>query len=254
MRPPIATRPPRRRPDLRALLALLAALLVPSAASALEWWDGRLAVHGYTEMQLRWLSDGWDANNWYMSQWANVLNLELEADIAPNGFGPFDLVSGFARIEVRYECIFTGCGIGGSHQHFGDRADRAPARNWRDGYSTGLAGDTVFEPQERIHQGHSDLLTIRSSPLLDPIVALGGLWGVQDGEAFETLPRWLRRCVDSCGRPRKLATVGQALIHPLDWTTLARTALQARASGKALADALPPLLAASSRSNARQRV
>ena len=29
----------------------------------------------------------------------------------PDGWGPFDSISAFARIEVRYDCVWTGCGL-----------------------------------------------------------------------------------------------------------------------------------------------
>jgi hypothetical protein len=159
---------------VRALPALLLALALPSGASAFEWADGRIDLHGYTELQLRWLSDGYDAHNWYQSQWANTLDLELELDLLRDGWGPIDLVSGFVRVEVRYECVFTGCGIAGTHRYFGDRASRAPARNWRDGITTGFVGNVADQqPRQLIHEGHSNLLTVRSIPQLRPLVELG---------------------------------------------------------------------------------
>jgi hypothetical protein len=158
---------------VRALPTLLLVLCLPTAVSAYEWADGRVDLHGYTELQLRWLSDGYDANNWYQSQWANTLDLELELDLLPNGFGPIDLVTGFARIEVRYECVFTGCGIAGTHRMFGDRAKQAPAENWRHGITSGFDGDVRGRLRERIHGGHNGLLTVLASPELRPLAELG---------------------------------------------------------------------------------
>jgi hypothetical protein len=155
---------------------LLALLLLAAAAPAhaFETEDRRVALHGYAEMQLRWLSDDFDANSWYHSQWANTLDLELELDLAPDGFGPFDVLTAFARVEVRYECVFTGCGIGGTYRMFGDRARQAPARNWRDGITTGFAGDVPNAVErERIHRGSNELLTLLASPLIRPLADLG---------------------------------------------------------------------------------
>jgi hypothetical protein len=154
--------------------ALSSLLLAVHPAAAFETEDGEVALHGSFDMQFRWLSDDFDSNNWYMSQWANTLNLELELNPFPDGFLFFDVLSGFVRVEVRYDCIFTGCGIGGSHRWFGDRARQAPAKNWRDGITTGFVNNTPdAQLRERIHRGSNDLVTLTSSPLLKPLFDLG---------------------------------------------------------------------------------
>ncbi len=159
---------------LLATAAILLCLAHAGPARAFEWFDGRLQAHGFFGLQLRYLSDNFDARNWYFSQWANQLNLEIEADIAPDGFGPFDLVTGFARVELRFECAFSGCGIAGSYRHFGDRAERAPASNWRDGVTGTFTANSCCQSESRaIHGGSSDLLTIFSAPLLTPLVEAG---------------------------------------------------------------------------------
>jgi len=61
--------------------------------------------------------------------------------------------------------------------------------------------------------------------------------------ANEVLPAWLGRCVDRYGSPRPAATAWRAIAHPLDFAAFVRTALHAPAAAKALAAALPPLLA-----------
>jgi len=164
----------RKRAGFAARLLSLLLLAASAPAYAFETEDRRVALHGYAEMQLRWLSDDFDANSWYHSQWANTLDLELELDLAPDGFGPFDVLTAFARVEVRYECVFTGCGIGGTYRMFGDRARQAPARNWRDGITTGFAGNVPNAVErERIHRGSNELLTLLSSPLIRPLADLG---------------------------------------------------------------------------------
>jgi len=65
--------------------------------------------------------------------------------------------------------------------------------------------------------------------------------------ANEILPAWLSRCVDAYGKPRPIMTALQAMLHPLDLASFTRTALHAPGAAKALADALPPLLAGSRR-------
>jgi hypothetical protein len=94
-------------------------------------WDGRIAIHGFYGMQVRSIIEGyqWQNNSWDLTQWYHVLNLEIEADIAPEGFGPFDIISAFGRIEVRYDCVWTrGCGIFSSADTYGDRSRRLPER------------------------------------------------------------------------------------------------------------------------------
>jgi hypothetical protein len=156
--------------------ALVAVAALPRAAAAFETEDGRVALHGYYEMQLRWLSDGFDANNWYTSQWAHTLDLELEVSPFPNGIGPFDVLTGFLRVEARYECVFTGCAVGGTYRMFGDRARQAPARNWRDGVTSGFVGNEPnVRPRGRIHLGRNELVTLTRSPLLQPLFDLGAM-------------------------------------------------------------------------------
>ena len=112
-----------------AVLAVLG-----SSANALEFWDGRLAIHGYYGMQIRSINESFQFqnNDWDLTQWYHVLNLEIEGDIAPDGFGPFDLISAFGRVEVRYDCVWTrGCGIFSSADAYGDRAKKLPERLMR---------------------------------------------------------------------------------------------------------------------------
>ena len=104
--------------------------VVASPAAAIELWDGRLAIHGYFEQQVRTIANGFNASdNWDLTQWYHVLNVEIEADIAPDGFGPFDVISAFGRVEVRYDCVWTrGCGIFSSADTYGDRSKSLPER------------------------------------------------------------------------------------------------------------------------------
>jgi hypothetical protein len=91
------------------VLAVVSSLLAARPASAVELLDGRVAVHGYFEAQIRSLVRDYDfSDDWDLSQWWNVLNLEIEANLAPDGWGPFDVISVFGRIEVRYDCVWTG--------------------------------------------------------------------------------------------------------------------------------------------------
>ena len=124
--------------------------LCATNARAFEFFDGRLQIHGFYEAQIRSImrdfstSDGWDLTQFY-----HVLNVEIEADVAPDGFGPFDLVSMFGRVEVRYDCVWTrACGVFSSADTYGDRANRLPGR-LSDGRRAGLNGHLRNEAPRR---------------------------------------------------------------------------------------------------------
>ncbi len=131
---------------VRAVLAavlFMSGTVVTSAmpAKAIEFWDGRLEVHGYYEQQIRSIwTDFSGSSDWDLTQWYHVLNLEIEADIAPDGFGPFDLVSAFARVETRYDCVWRrGCYLLPNVDVYGDRPGRLPAR-LASGRESGFSG------------------------------------------------------------------------------------------------------------------
>jgi hypothetical protein len=110
--------------------AICALAILASPAAAIEFWNDRLAIHGFYDQQIRSIMEDFSTkNDWDLTQWYHVLNLEIEAEIAPEGFGPFDLISAFGRIEVRYDCVWTrGCAIFSSVNTYGDRAKRLPER------------------------------------------------------------------------------------------------------------------------------
>ena len=143
-----------RRPDLlrrvRIRVALAAGIaLAPPAAIALELGDGRVELHGYYELQLRAIARDFDASDdWDLTQFAHVLDLEVEADILPQpvGFfaqpvGIFDAATLFARVEVRYDCVWShGCGLFPSANAFGNGAKKLPKR-LNSGRRDGLVGN-----------------------------------------------------------------------------------------------------------------
>ncbi len=103
------------------------ALWSPSAG-AFEAFDGRVQLHGFGEIQTRAIAQDY-AQDLDLVQWYNVLSVELETDILPDGWGPFDLLSSYVRIEGRYDCVWTrGCGTMRSADSFGDRANKLPRR------------------------------------------------------------------------------------------------------------------------------
>ena len=108
---------------------VMAGMLVHAqAARALEAFEGRIQFHGFVEEQLRVL-DGSFNEEADLAQWYNVLNLELETDILPNGWGPIDLLQTYTRVEARYDCVYShGCGTMKSVNTYGNRSKRLPQR------------------------------------------------------------------------------------------------------------------------------
>jgi hypothetical protein len=137
----------------------------------------RFRVNGYLETQIRALSDSFESDRWYLSQWAAILNLEPEFDIALDGWGPFDSISAFARIEARYDCIWSGCGVENSWRQFGDRATRAPARNWMDSETLEFVGGIrlpeVGVPVLPLGGGTKKLLPMSANPGFEPSYRVG---------------------------------------------------------------------------------
>ncbi|HTY17746.1 MAG TPA: hypothetical protein VMH82_08460 [Myxococcota bacterium] len=134
----------------------------------------RFSIHGYAEQQLRSISQDYRTDRFYMSQWATVLNLELEGNIAPNGFGPFSLIQTYARIQARFDGIYTGYGIAPTWRPFGDRAVEAPATNWDDGRTNGYSG-VIFVGGGDPHRitNSNSLLQFQQIPPFDKLSSLG---------------------------------------------------------------------------------
>jgi hypothetical protein len=145
----------------------------PGVAAAADYFDGRLSIHGFAELQLRSLSQSYRTDRFYVSQWANVLDLEVEGNIAPNGFGPFSLIQSYTRVEARYDCVWTGCAVAPTWRYFGDRADQAP-RNLDDGRTNPYSGvlNVGVNAPERIAKNH-ELLPFTQIPPIDRLAALG---------------------------------------------------------------------------------
>jgi hypothetical protein len=120
--------------------AALFALLAPRAG-AIEVLDGRIQAHGFVEMQIRAIDRDFE-EELDLVQWYNILNVEIEFDIAPDGFGPIDLLEAFVRIEGRYDCVYQQrgpCNIFPSVNTYGDDAKRLPKR-LRDGIDPEYGG------------------------------------------------------------------------------------------------------------------
>ena len=112
-----------------ALVAFAALVLgSPEAARAVEAFEGRLQAHGFVEMQVRGLNRDF-AEELDLSQWYNVINVEVEADFLPDGWGPFDLLQGYVRIEGRYDCVYSeGCGALQDARVYGNESEDLPLR------------------------------------------------------------------------------------------------------------------------------
>ena len=111
-----------------SLLFLVLTSLAPSGAAAFEAFDGRLQAHGFYESQLRVMNADY-SEDWDVTQWYQVFNLELELDLIDETVGIFDLLSAYVRAEVRYDCIYSrGCGMFRSMNTYGDRSKSLPRR------------------------------------------------------------------------------------------------------------------------------
>ncbi len=130
-------------------------LLLSSSAAALEAFDGRLQAHGFAEMQIRALDEKFE-QQLDLAQWYNVLNVELEFDILPDGWGPIDLLSAYVRVEGRYDCVYKrGCGMFSSADAYGDRAHRVPDR-LADGEASDFGG--VIEVGQPLRQNPTNTI------------------------------------------------------------------------------------------------
>jgi len=113
---------------MASAITAVVALVAPGGAGAFEAFDGRLQVHGFYESQFRTISADF-SEDWDVTQWYQVLNIEVELDIVEDGYGWLDLLSAYVRWEGRYDCIYSrGCGLFRSINAYGDRAKSLPRR------------------------------------------------------------------------------------------------------------------------------
>src|SRR5262245_59314349 len=130
---------------LASVAALGLSLPLAPRARAVEAFNGRLQVHGFAEAQIRGLSSNF-SEDLDLAQWYNVLNLEFEGDVAPEGWGPTNLIEAFVRVEVRYDCVWTrACGMFQSANAYGDRARKVPQR-FRDAKDDDFSGVILPTP------------------------------------------------------------------------------------------------------------
>ncbi len=140
------------RRALSALWLAIASAGIPGApAGAFEYFDGRLQVHGYFGQQVRAIGRNLDPGDGVeLAQWYHVLEVEIEGDLAPEGFGPFEIVEAFVRLEARYDCVWShACHLFPRVETYGDGARRLPKR-LNSGRLAGLTG-TLANGDERRH-------------------------------------------------------------------------------------------------------
>jgi hypothetical protein len=130
-----------------ALAALLLLAASPELARAIEAFDGRLQVHGFGEMQVRGLNRSFE-EEFDLAQWYNVLNVEVEADILPDGWGPINLLSAYVGAEARYDAIYNeGYWMFPSVSTYGNESRALPLR-LRDARDEDWAG--VIETNDQV--------------------------------------------------------------------------------------------------------
>ncbi|RIK96787.1 MAG: hypothetical protein DCC71_22180 [Proteobacteria bacterium] len=174
--------------------------------------EGRIEIHGYVEEQVRALAADYDhTDGWDLSQWYNVLSVETDLHLFPDGIGPFDLVSGFVRLEARFDCIwYHGCGMFHGVNAWGNNAKKFPDRNSnarKSGYTGSLfTGDTRpihsiridqlgFEDKDEPVGGRNTPAYLWHVPGVDTLFGVpgrDGVVGTDDDPAFLTFGRFVR--------------------------------------------------------------
>jgi hypothetical protein len=113
-------------------------------ADAIQFWDDRVELHGFYETRMSFGMEDFDPSKGVdMYGWLHVLDLEGEVGIAPEGWGPFDLVSAFARVEVKYDCVWNhACSLLDSVNTFGNDPGNLPHRV-QNARRQGVAGSQI---------------------------------------------------------------------------------------------------------------
>ncbi len=132
---------PRRVSLCAAWLSLALISIGAPGARAVELVEGRVELHGHVETQMRAISEKF-SQELDLAQWYNVLELEVDAHLLPDGWGPIDLLDAHVRAEGRYDAIYSeGFRLFPSINTYGNHARRLPKR-LRDAKDQDLAGVT----------------------------------------------------------------------------------------------------------------
>jgi hypothetical protein len=199
----------------RALVLVIGGAVFGAAppAAAIRFWDDRAELHGFYETRMSFGMEDFDPSKGVdMYGWLHVLDLEGEVSIAPEGWGPFDLVSAFARVEVKYDCVWNhACGLLESVDAFGNDPGNLPHRV-QNARRQGIAGSQLtlddraywFGDRQRLNPGlHFDTESgqRRARPIVysyltvglfgaspGPDGVLGDLRDIKDDDPFSGLP------------------------------------------------------------------
>ncbi|MGH7819671.1 MAG: hypothetical protein ACREQ9_07855, partial [Candidatus Binatia bacterium] len=139
-------------------LAWVTLALIPGGARdarAVEALDGRVELHGHVETQMRAISEKFE-QELDLAQWYHVLELEVDAHVLPDGWGPINLLDAHVRAEGRYDAIYSkGFRLFPSINTYGNHARRLPKR-LRDakdldqaGVTAGTEGSAARIPDEK---------------------------------------------------------------------------------------------------------
>ncbi len=142
MRPVCSVTGLPRRGAIRLAAATLALLSAGApGARAIDLLEGRVELHGHVETQMRGISEKFEQEV-DLAQWYNILALEVDAHVLPEGWGPIDVMSAHVRAEGRYDAIYSeGFRLFPSINTYGNHARRLPKR-LRDAKDLDLAGVT----------------------------------------------------------------------------------------------------------------
>jgi hypothetical protein len=167
---------------LALLLLLLSSVMGAGEARGYDFLEGRVQVHGYLESQFRSMSDGFRDDRWFVSQWAQVLTLEIDAELIRDGLGPIDSVGLFVKGQARFDCIWSRlCGTMRSAQLFGNRSNKAPG-NLANGVTSNFTGVTEFAPAPtRAQNDNNNLVTLDKVPPVSTLLSFGA------GNFFQTI-------------------------------------------------------------------
>ncbi len=175
-------------------LVCCAVLLGARPVSAFEFFDGRLQFHGFYRAEARTIASNFDPGDFRLTQLAHTLNLEIEADIAPDGWGPFNSIGAYTRINARFDCIWTNCGTNSDLYYGNDGAARnlkalfdageddqfqlikmrARSKTLADGTTGDKSGFLDFGTSEPVQPSNHKLTAFFYTPVFQPLFDVGG--------------------------------------------------------------------------------
>jgi hypothetical protein len=122
-------------------MALALISVAARSARAVDALDGRVELHGHVETQMRAIDEKF-SQELDLAQWYNIVELEIDAHVLPEGWGPINVMSAHVRAEGRYDAIYShGFGLFPSVNTYGNHARRLPKR-LRDAKDLDLSGVT----------------------------------------------------------------------------------------------------------------